>query len=37
MLIVALFLGVCAVAAGFKAVVASLRHLPRNNEDWVWY
>ncbi len=30
---VGVFLGVRAV----KAVLASLRSLPRSNEDWIWY
>lgn len=28
-----LFIGLRAVLAA----MASLRHLPRNNEDWIWY
>lgn len=28
-----LFVGLRAV----MAAIASLRHLPRSNEDWIWY
>lgn len=37
MLILVLFLGACALAAGVRATMSALRALPRSNEDWVWY
>ena len=37
MLILAIGLGVYFGARAVKAVLASLRSLPRSNEDWIWY
>jgi hypothetical protein len=37
MLIALLFLGACLVGLGVRTVVATVRSLPRSNEEWVWY
>jgi len=37
MLILIIALGIFVGARAVTAAVASLRGLPRSNEDWVWY
>ena len=37
MLIVIIAIGVYFGARALAAVRASLRALPRSNEDWIWY
>jgi hypothetical protein len=37
MLILMLSLAVLGLAAVARSALASLRGLPRTNEDWVWY
>ena len=37
MLILMIGLGVFLGVRAVKAVLASLRGLPRSNEDWIWY
>ena len=37
MLILMLSLAILGVAAAVRSALASLRGLPRSNEDWVWY
>ena len=37
MLILIIGLGVFFGVRAAKAVLASLRSLPRSNEDWIWY
>lgn len=37
MLILIIALGLYAAARAVGAVLASLRNLPRSNEDWIWY
>ena len=37
MLILMLILAVLGLAAAVRSALASLRSLPRSNEDWIWY
>lgn len=37
MLILIIGLGVFFGARAVRAAMASLRSLPRSNEDWIWY
>jgi len=37
MLILIIALGIFVGARAVTAALASLRGLPRSNEDWVWY
>jgi hypothetical protein len=37
MLILIIALGVFLAARAVMAALASLRGLPRSNEDWIWY
>ncbi len=37
MLILIIGLGVFFGVRATKAVLASLRSLPRSNDDWIWY
>lgn len=37
MLILMIGLGVFLGVRAVKAALASLRGLPRSNEDWIWY
>jgi hypothetical protein len=37
MLLLILPLGLLALVYAVQAAVASLRGLPRSNEDWIWY
>lgn len=37
MLVLFLGLGVYGFVRAVRAVHASLRSLPRSNEDWIWY
>jgi hypothetical protein len=37
MLIALLFLGACLIGVGVRAVLETVRSLPRSNEEWVWY
>jgi hypothetical protein len=37
MLILIMGLGVFLGVRAVRAVLASLRSLPRSNEDWIWY
>ena len=37
MLVLIVGLGIYGTVRAVKAVLASLRSLPRSNEDWVWY
>ncbi|MDB5965489.1 MAG: hypothetical protein JWQ72_1989 [Polaromonas sp.] len=37
MLILMVSLGIYAGVRAVSAALASLRSLPRSNEDWVWY
>ena len=37
MLVLFVGLGVYGIVRTVKAALASLRGLPRSNEDWVWY
>jgi hypothetical protein len=37
MLVLIISLGVFAGVRTVRSVLASLRSLPRSNEDWIWY
>jgi hypothetical protein len=37
MLIALIFLGACVAGLAIRSAVDTLRSLPRNNEDWIWY